>query len=155
LGEGIDMAQIIGIFVAPEKGASMQSVERVMAKAGVGLVGDRYFSKVGTFKKKIHDVTLLEEEAILAVKRDYEIDFAPIESRRNLLTRGIALNHLVGAFFRVGNVRMRGVELSEPCGYLERLTGKKIREALVHRGGIRAEILEDGELALFDEINLM
>jgi MOSC domain-containing protein YiiM len=81
------------------------------------------------------------------------IDVHEGETRRNLVTEGVALNHLVGHEFRIGAVRMRGLRLAEPCAYLEQLTGHDgVRAAFVHRGGLRAEILDDGELRVGDGI---
>lgn len=140
--------QVIGIFISPQKGLPMQALEKAEAIAGKGLKGDRYFGQEGTIKKGIRHVTLIEEEALAAVWRDYSLEFFPIETRRNLLTRNVSLNHLVGKAFQVGDVILRGIELSEPCGYLEKLSGKKIREALIHRGGLRAEIVASGEIKI-------
>src|SRR4029077_11028520 len=100
------------------------------------------------------DVTLIEREAVDAVRtEDGTIDVREDQTRRNLVTGDVALNHLVGREFRVGTVRMRGVRLAEPCVYLEQLTGLNgVRAAFVHRGGLRAEILDDGELRVGDAI---
>ena len=86
---------------------------------------------------------------------DGGVDVREDETRRNLVTEGVALNHLIGRTFRVGAVRMRGVRLAEPCVYLEQLTGHAgVRAALVHRGGLRAEVLDDGELRVGDAIDV-
>ena len=86
---------------------------------------------------------------------DGRIDVHEDQTRRNLVTEGVALNHLVGRTFRVGSVRMLGVRLAEPCVYLEQLTGLVgVRAALVHRGGLRAEILDDGELLVGDTVDV-
>jgi MOSC domain-containing protein YiiM len=143
---------VVGIFVGSEKGMPMQSVDHAQAIAGEGLLGDRYLAKAGTIKKGIRHVTLIEEEAIKAASLDYKIPFEPIETRRNILTRNVALNHLVGKEFRVGDVLMRGVELCEPCGHLERVCGKKIKESLIHRGGLRAEIITSGTIRIGSQI---
>src|ERR1700751_1566602 len=92
------------IHVAPGAKAPMESVGTVEAVPGVGLIGDRYALKQGTFYKPEPDfeLTLIEAEAIEALKRDYEVELAPAEARRNLVTRGVALNHLVGREFQIG-----------------------------------------------------
>src|ERR1041385_7285600 len=103
---------VISIHTTAEKATPTKAVESVRAVPGYGLDGDRHFKS-----HKPHDgrdVTLIELEAIEALKRDYEIDLPLGDSRRNIVTRGVALNHLVGREFTVGNVRLRGVMLCEP-----------------------------------------
>ncbi|WP_222917093.1 MOSC domain-containing protein [Natrinema sp. SYSU A 869] len=142
------------IHVAPEQGAPTERVDRVRAAAECGLEGDRYYSADGTFAdREGSDVTLIEGEALAAVERDYDIDFEPGVHRRNLTTTGIALNHLVDDRFRIGEVVCKGIEHCEPCSYLERhLEAQGIREALVHRGGLRARLLEGGVVTSGDRI---
>ncbi len=149
------MARLEAIFVAPDKGAPMEARDEVDAIAGTGLSGDRYAEGTGTFSKPSPDrhVTLIEVEALEAVERDYGIAIPPEGTRRNLLTRGVYLNHLVDRIFHVGQVRLRGVEFCEPCDVLEKGLGKPgARGALLHRGGLRAEILEGGTLRIGDEL---
>jgi MOSC domain-containing protein YiiM len=144
------------IHLAPGAAAKPQSVQEVHALAGQGLEGDRYFSKTGTHSKKQgngREVTLIEAEALDALARDYEVALAPGASRRNIVTRGIALNHLVGKEFRVGEARLRGVRLCEPCGHMERLSGAKgAQEGLVHRGGLRCDIVAGGLIRVGDAV---
>ena len=134
----------------------MRGVAEVIAIAGVGLEGDRYAARTGSFSAKPkpgRQITLIEAEAIEALERELGLVLAPGETRRNLVTRGIALNHLVGREFTVGDVRLRGHELCEPCGDLARMTGKsQILPGLVHRGGLRAEILQGGVIRVGDWI---
>lgn len=148
--------RLVAIYVAPTAGAPMQVHERIDAVAGVGLSGDRYATGTGTYSghgRGPRDVTLIEREAIDAVRVEHGIDVREDQTRRNLVTEGIALHDLVDRTFRVGSVRMRGVRLAEPCVYLEQLTGLAgVQEALVRRGGLRAEVLDDGELRVGDEI---
>ena len=145
----------VGIFVAPRGGAPMTACTTVAAQAGVGLAGDRYALATGSFSARgrdPRDVTLVEREAVDAVRAD-GIDVTEADTRRNLVTEGVPLNQLVGRTFRVGKVRLRGLRLAEPCAYLEQLTGLPgVRQALVHRGGLRAELLDDGELRVGDVI---
>jgi MOSC domain-containing protein YiiM len=149
--------RLVAIFVAPAASAPMEPCTVIDVVAGVGLRGDRYAAGTGTysgFGRGPRDVTLIEREAIDAVRTEGGgIDVREDETRRNLVTEGVALNHLVDRTFRVGSVRMRGIRLSEPCAYLEQHTGLVgVREAFVHRGGLRAEILDDGELHVGDPI---
>lgn len=143
--------QLIGIFLGPRKGDDLQTVDRAEAIAGRGLVGDRYFLKDGSFSDKDgpdREVTLIEAEALEGLAREYQITLKPAQSRRNLLTRGVPLNHLVGRVFAIGPVVLRGIRLCEPCGHLEKLTCAGVRNGLIHRGGLRAQVLEGGALAV-------
>lgn len=146
---------VVGIFISPQPGARPSEVREVAAKAGVGLVGDRYGAGAGTFSKPDkpdRQITLIESEALEALRRDYNIELTPAEARRNVLTRGVALNHLVGREFRVGVVRLRGLRLCEPCKHLEGLTQPGVIRGLTHRGGLRAEVLSDGVIRTGDAI---
>jgi MOSC domain-containing protein YiiM len=141
--------QLIGIFIAPTKGKELRGIDSVEAIAGKGLVGDRYFAKDGTLSAKDgpdREVTLIEVEALEGLGREYQIELAPHHARRNLLTRGVPLNHLVGKTFKVGDVVLRGIRLCEPCGHLEKLTCKGVEKGLIHRGGLRAQIVTGGIL---------
>ncbi len=143
------------IYIAPEAEAPMQSVDRVQATPSVGLEGDRYALKVGTFSKPVPDreLTLIEAEAIEAIKHEYEIEIAPGNARRNLVTRGVPLNHLVGKEFRIGDVKIRGIRLCEPCSHLEKMTGQPVIKGLRHRGGLRAQILSEGAIRVGDVVS--
>ena len=148
--------RIESIHIAVSAEAAMQAVAAVQAIAGVGLDGDRYATGTGTFSAKpkpSRQITLIEAEAIAALERELGMVLGSGETRRNLVTRGVALNHLVGREFSVGGVRLRGHELCEPCGDLARMTGRlQILPGLVHRGGLRAEILEGGVIRVGDEL---
>ena len=140
------------IFIAPAAAAATISVKEVLAIPAVGLEGDRYALRQGTFYKPEPDfeLTLIEVEAIDALKRDYNVALAPAETRRNLVTRGIALNHLVGMDFQIGEVKAHGIRLCEPCEHLQRLTGRELIKGLRHRGGLRAQILAQGTIRVGD-----
>lgn len=150
------MGEVQSIHVADRESAPVRAVEEVTAHAGRGLEGDRYHSMTGTFKKMEpkRQVTLIEAEAFDALLRDYDIDMEPGEARRNIVTRGVALNHLVGREFTVGEVRMRGLKLCEPCSHMEKLAGKPVRDPLKHRGGLRAEILTSGKIKVGDVVDV-
>lgn len=128
----------------------MEPRQAVEAVAGEGLVGDRYFGAASADKSK--EVTLIEVEALEALGRDYDIAVGPGQNRRNIVTRGAPLNHLVGREFRVGEVVLRGVRLCEPCSHLEQMTVKGALRGLVHRGGLRAAIVAGGTLRVGDDI---
>ena len=138
---------VVSIHIADTGEALMRSVREVRAVPGRGLEGDRYFAKEGSFSDRGgpgRDVTLIEIEAIEALERDYQTKIEPGAARRNIVTRGIGLNHLVGREFKVGDVILRGVRLCEPCAHLQKLTADKVLPGLVHRGGLRCDILTSG-----------
>jgi MOSC domain-containing protein YiiM len=146
--------EVVAIYIGPDKGEPMQSRDSVQAIADRGLEGDRYFQKSGTFSndKPGRAVTLIEAEAVEAASKTYDVEIDPSETRRNIVTRGVPLNHLVDKDFTVGNVRLHGVKLCEPCGHLERVTEKGVKAPLIHRGGLRAEILNDGTIGVGDTV---
>src|SRR5262245_50871602 len=133
----------------------MASVDEVVAVAGRGLQGDRYFERIGTYSQKPgtgREVTLIESEALEAVARDNGVELAPGEARRNIVTAGVALNHLVGREFFVGSVRLRGMRLCEPCAHLARLVQRPVVKQFLHRGGLRTEIVEGGTIRVGDTV---
>jgi MOSC domain-containing protein YiiM len=147
---------VLAIYIAPKAEELPRAVERVRAMPGRGLYGDRYAVGIGTFSnhKGQRDVSLIESEAIEAFERESETSLSAAESRRNVLTRGVRLNDLVGKEFQVGNVRLLGLRLCEPCTHLVRLTRQPATlRGLVHRGGLYAAILIEGELAVGDPID--
>ncbi len=122
--------EVAAIFVAPAAGAPMASRDEVEAIAGRGLAGDRYLDARGTYSgRRLPDaqraVTLIEREAVAAAREECGIE--ECETRRNVVTVGVPLNHLVGRTFLVGPVRLRGINLSEPCAYLEGITHPAVR----------------------------
>lgn len=147
--------RVVSIHIADAAGSPMKAVEEVRALPGRGLEGDRYFRRTGTYSARAgadREVTLIETEALDALLRDYGAVVFPGETRRNIATRGVPLNHLVGRIFRVGSTTARGLRLCEPCSHMEELAGKRIRAALVHRGGLRAEILTEGVIRVGDDV---
>ena len=133
----------------------MESRAQVEAIAGGGLEGDRYFDGVGYWSNNSgvdRDVTLIEIEAIEALDREMKIRIPVGAARRNLVTRGVPLNHLVGREFQVGAVRLHGTRLCEPCQYLESLTTRGVLTGLIHRAGLRARIIIGGAIKVGDLI---
>jgi MOSC domain-containing protein YiiM len=148
-------AHLLEIYIATQATELPHAVAHVRALAGRGLEGDRYSTGGGTFSANPgkRDVTLIELEALESYARESGRNISPAEARRNLLTQGVRLNDLVGREFRVGAVRLRGLRLSEPCTHLARLTHPETLKGLVHRAGLVAEILNDGNLQVGDEIS--
>ena len=147
-GADIRLGTIAGIFVAPTAEAPLVPVESVDAIAGKGLEGDRYAAGGGTFSGpgRGYQLTLVEAEAL------DELGIAWERARRNVVTRGTALNPLAGRRFRIGGVECIGRRLAEPCAHLERVSGAGLLRPLVHRGGLRADILSGGPIAVGDAL---
>jgi MOSC domain-containing protein YiiM len=142
------------IYIASAATAPAQPVNEARAVPGSGLEGDRYALGLGTFSKPLPDreLTLIEAEAIEALKREYNFELSPGEPRRNVVTRGVALNHLVGRDFQIGDVKVHGIRLCEPCDHLQRLIGRDVIKGLAHRGGLRAQILTQGTIRVGDPV---
>ena len=150
-----NQGEVVGLYVATEAGGPVEARTEVKLLAGTGVDGDRYAAAGGRWSEKGgagRQVTLIEQEAIEAALRDYDVELAPGATRRNIVTQGVALNHLVGRRFRIGTVELTGVRLAEPCAYLAGMTDARIVRALVHRGGLRADILTDGSVRLGDPV---
>jgi MOSC domain-containing protein YiiM len=141
---------IEAIFVASEAGAAATAVDTVRALPGRGLDGDRHVFGTGTFPSGLPGsaLTLIEAE----VCESFTPALGAGEHRRNVVTRGIELNALVGHEFLLGAVRCRGMRLCEPCTVVERYASRPVLRALVHRGGLRADILEEGEVRVGDRV---
>lgn len=148
--------RVVSIYVAETVGAPMAAMDEVRAVAGQGLDGDRYFKGDGFyswFAGPLREVSLIEEEVLERVREDHDLDLAPGVHRRNIVTRGVPLGHLVGREFRVGGATLRGVEICEPCKHLMDVTGiRGILSPLIHRGGLHAEVVSDGRIRVHDTV---
>jgi MOSC domain-containing protein YiiM len=157
---------VVSVHIAPEAAAEMQSIVEVRALPERGLEGDRYFAGTGHYSKTLsyggREVTLIEVETIEALFRGVlnangerlGIRLSAADTRRNIATSGVPLNHLVDREFLVGAVIMRGTRLCEPCKYLEDLTQRGVMSGLIHRGGLRAVILNEGIIHVGDPVRL-
>lgn len=149
-------ARADSLWVATERHGELLRLPAVQVKAGAGIVGDRFFSR--SRRHPGRNLTLVEAEAIEAAAARLGVALGPEATRRNVVTRDLRLNDLVGRHFRVGPVLLRGIELCEPCIVLGRYlagTGAspaQIIAAFCGRGGLRAEVLEDGVLREGDAI---
>jgi hypothetical protein len=150
------MAKVVQLLTAATPQSPMISQPRIRAIAGRGLEGDRYFAGIGTFspqpQKPDFEITLIEQEAIAGFVATSGLAFTAADARRNVVTEGIALNDLAGREFSLGEVRIRGIRLCEPCNYLAKQTHPDVLRGLVHRGGLRAQILSDGVISVGDPI---
>ena len=145
----MDAGRVEAINIGPERQLP-SPVERVAAHAGKGLLGNRYYFDEGAEPGRA--LTLIATEALEAMAAENGIEITAAESRRNVLTRGIDVNALVGKRFRVGEVECVGVELCHPCKHLESMTKPGVIKGLANRGGLNADILSDGEIAVGDEV---
>ncbi len=145
--------EVVEINIAPEHEVLPEPVASVRAVPGRGLEGDRnFYQGPGVQPKRDRELTLIATEALDALADEHGIELTAAESRRNLATRGIDLNALEGRRFRVGDVECEGIELCEPCSHLQGLTKPGVLRGLVHRGGLRAAILSEGEIAVGDPV---
>ncbi len=135
---------VVAIHLGAPRNRRLWQVESVRAVAGKGLVGDRHYHDAGAPPGQA--LTLVEQEAV------EDVGLPPGATRRQITTRGVRLNDLIGKRFRVGPVECYGVELCEPCAHLERMTRRGIMRALAHRAGINADVLTDGTISVGDEI---
>ena len=147
---------VAAIFIVPNSADVMISLARVRAFADRGLEGDRFFrDSWSAVKRSDKAVSLIEEEVLDIAAQEVGVEGLGKLSRRNIVTRGVALIDLLGREFTVGNVRMRGIRLFEPCAHLvqvSKLPG--IFKALEHRSGLKAALVSDGEIRIGDAIVL-
>jgi MOSC domain-containing protein YiiM len=137
---------VVSIHLASDYEAPTFPVPAVKAVAGAGLEGDRYYRPVGEQAPQ-DELTLIQQEALEGLASEHGIVLEPGEHRRQVVTVGVPLNDLIGKEFRVGSVRLLGIKLNEPCSHLEEVTGRPgLIKGLVHRGGLRAQILEGGTI---------
>jgi len=148
---------VVAIFVAPAKHAEQLAVDAVQLKAGKGIVGDRFFGF--SHKHPGRNLTLIESEVVEAFNHHYGQAVGLSATRRNLVTRGIRLNDLIGRTFKVGDILCQGIELCEPCKVMTRyfpptsLSQTEIIQAFTHKGGIRVAVLTNGVVKLGDNLN--
>ncbi len=147
--------KLLAIAIARQAKGPMENVPSAEVVAGEGIVGDRYGAGIGAAqfqgrRKPENELTLIASEAIGAANDEFNMTIEHLDTRRNLLTEGVPLNDLVGKTFRVGRVVLKGLELCEPCGYLEKRTWPGIKEALKKRGGLRCCVLEGGAIEVGD-----
>jgi MOSC domain-containing protein YiiM len=135
--------RVEAIRIAPEHEQMPEAVDSIDVSAE-GLPGDRYFGR--------GDITLVEQEALDALRDDTGIELSHAEVRRQVLTTGVRLNDLLNKRFRVGEVEAVGVEWCEPCNHLQKLTYPGVLEGMVHRAGLRAEIVQPGTISVGDEV---
>jgi len=153
------MPSVFQILIAESPSATMTPLLEARAVPGRGLEGDRYFSGRGTFsptpQKPDFEITLIEKEKIEAFAHETGLAFTAALARRNVVTEGVDLNALVGREFLVGSVCIRGIRLCEPCAYLAKTSFLETLKGLVHKAGLRAQILSEGVIREGDSISFI
>ena len=155
MSDVIWQGELLHIHVASKASAPMEELSDAILIAGIGIQGDRYATRLGTYSTRPHidrQVTLIEVEVLEAIARDRGIALAPNEHRRNLTTRGVPVGHLVGQYFRVGDCVLYGGRMNVPCLYLETLLGKKVFKPLINRSGLNCRIVLGGTIRNHERI---
>ncbi|MDF1745837.1 MAG: hypothetical protein P1V19_19215, partial [Gimesia sp.] len=144
------------IYIANERNAVQEQVERIELEQAKGIVGDRYF---GRSDYPGQQITFIEREEIESYNQKYQQNIDLCDTRRNVITQGVRLNDFVGKTFQIGEVKFMGVELCEPCATLggrlenEAIPKNDVIKAFVHKGGLRADVLSDGCIEVGMRIN--
>jgi ADP-ribose pyrophosphatase YjhB (NUDIX family) len=144
----VTVGVVEAICAAPTAGAPIESLATVRAERGAGLAGDRYAARAGFWQ----DGRVARELTLVAAEVAEDIGIDPRLLRRNIVTRGVRPNQLVGQTFWVGDALCIGTELCEPCRHLEQVTGRSLLRRLAHRGGLRARLLTSGTIAVGDAV---
>ena len=145
--------KVVSLYIAQQAAKPMVGVSEVRAFADRGLEGDRFFRESWKAANRPDKaVSLIEEETLESAAAELGTETFGDKTRRNIVTRGVALNHLVGVEFTVGDALLRGTRLCDPCAHMEKLTVKGAMRGLIHRGGLRAEIVRGGVVCIGDPI---
>ncbi len=147
--------KIEGLHITPRSFLPMRNLETLELIEGLGIEGDRHSINEAFHSDRPEEgrqITFFEAETLEALKRDHDIALRPEQHRRNVTTRGVPLNHLVGRRFRVGACVVEATRLTTPCRHIEQITGLEIYEVLLHRAGLNAKIVKGGQIHLGDII---
>lgn len=151
------MSKVVEIFVSEAANAPMVQLEKAALEAGRGIVGDRYYTETGTFSELLagkpdKELTMIEKEFVDEFNQEYGFSYRYCDFRRNLVTEGVRLNELVDKEFYVGSVKCRGTRLCEPCAHLSGVLVPEIMKGMLHKAGLRVQILESGAVHQDDSI---
>ena len=147
------MLKVIKLGIANSKSQTIEEVSQVEALSGKGLVGDRHFRENNNIRSQI---TLIESENVDYYNYKFKTNYKYTEFRRNVVTKGIELNGLVGKELLIGKVKVKGHDLCRPCKHLEEtLKGRDIIKEFLWKGGLRCEILVSGQINLYDDIKII
>jgi len=152
--------KISKLLIANSVETPMQNVNQIVLEVGKGIFGDRYYKQEGTFSNKgkiepDRDVTLIEIEKIDALNKEHDLNLTPEDFRRNIVVSNCDLNSLVGKEFQIGKVVLKGIRLCEPCKILaQRLDEKKALTQMIHKAGLRAQIIQGGSIDLVSQVEI-
>ena len=152
--------KIVKLLISKDPKSAMLNVNQIVLEAGKGIFGDRYYNQEGTFSNKgeiepDRDVTLIEIEKIDALNKEYDLNITAEDFRRNIVVSNCDLNSLVGKEFQIGEVVLKGLRLCEPCKYLsDKLNEKKVLSEMVHKAGLRAQIIKSGSIDLNSQVEV-
>ncbi len=154
--EHAEIGFISDVLIAASPASGMVSRPTVRAVPGKGLEGDRYFKGTGTFSPQpqsaAYELTLIEQENVEVFAAESGLAFTAAHARRNIVTKDVRLNELVSQEFYLGEVRVRGLRLCEPCSHLAKGSFPEVLKGLIHKGGLRAQILSEGNICIGDQI---
>ena len=147
------MAEVFKLGIAANNTQPIKEVNSIEVLANKGIVGDRHFHD---FNDPFSQISLIESENIDEYNIKFGLNIPYINFRRNVVTKGIQLNDLIGKKLKVGNVELEGIELCRPCKHLtEMLNQKNVLKEFMRKGGLRCQILSSSEITIGDKINLL
>ena len=152
--------KIVKLLISKDPKSNMLNVNQIVLEAGKGIFGDRYYNQEGTFSNKgeiepDRDVTLIEIEKIDALNKEHNLDITAEDFRRNIVVSNCDLNSLVDKEFQIGEVVLKGLRLCEPCKYLSnKLDNEKVLSQMVHKAGLRAQIIKGGSIDLNSQVEV-
>lgn len=152
--------KIVKLLISKDPKSDMLNVNQIVLEAGKGIFGDRYYNQEGTFSNKgeiepDRDVTLIEIEKIDALNKEHNLNITAEDLRRNIVVSNCDLNSLVDKEFQIGEVVLKGLRLCEPCKYLsDKLNEKKVLSEMVHKAGLRAQIIKSGSIDLNSQVEV-
>jgi hypothetical protein len=152
--------KIVKLLISKDPKSAMLNVNQIVLEAGKGIFGDRYYNQEGTFSNKgeiepDRDVTLIEIEKIDALNKEHNLNITAEDLRRNIVVSNCDLNSLVDKEFQIGEVVLKGLRLCEPCKYLsDKLNEKKVLSEMVHKAGLRAQIIKSGSIDLNSQVEV-
>jgi MOSC domain-containing protein YiiM len=151
------VGRLEAIHIAAGAGAPMRPLAQAEAISGAGLTGDRYAAQLGFYSARptepgAREVTLFEAETLDQLAAEHQIALRAGQHRRNLTTRGVRLDELIGQRFTIGHVVLEGVKDCPPCEHLQQLVGKPVLQPLLGHGGLRARVVQGGTIRVGDPI---
>jgi len=155
MGSTTQSGVVVALHICPRSFLPMKSQSSLSLIAEVGIQGDRYATNAGFYSDRPEpgrQITLFEEETLEAIKRDHDMVLTAADHRRNITTRGVALNHLVKRRFRLGETVLEGTRLSTPCRHIEQILGKDVFSLFLNRCGLHARIIAGGVLRVGDRL---